>query len=124
MSSPRPESDNELAGVTSLADAIRSDQPEDTRSCPHESCEGSLSVQDDDTVYCTSCHCTPAGVFCPPDPYPSRGPNTRVESWSHGSYNNSGLPRLAGGYEPVYDEDEDRRPNGVGTEYTFDLSTL
>ncbi|WP_206750518.1 hypothetical protein, partial [Halorubrum sp. SP9] len=89
MSSTRPESDNELAGVTSLADAIRTDEPEDTRSCPHETCEGSLSVRDDDTVYCTACRCTPDGVYLPPEGYPSRGPDRRVESWNHGTYANS-----------------------------------
>jgi len=124
MSGTRPESDNELAGVTSLADAIRTDKPEDTRSCRQDTCEGSLSVRNDDTVYCTSCYCTPAGVFVPPNPHPSDGENALLGSWGHDTYNNSESVRLAGGYEPVYDEDEDRRPNGVGDEYTFDLSTL
>jgi len=124
MAGTRPESDNEKAGVTSLADAIRTDKPEDTRSCRQETCEGSLTVREDDTVYCTSCRCTPAGVFLPPKGYPSRGPNTLLETWEHGTYNNSGNPRLAGGYEPVYDEDADRRPDAVDDEYTFDLSTL
>jgi len=36
----------------------------------------------------------------------------------------SGQPRMAGGYERVYDEDDDARPHGVGEAYTFDLSTL
>lgn len=124
MSSTRPESDNDRSGVTSLADAIRTDEPEDTRSCRQETCEGSLTVRDDDTVYCTSCRCTPEGVFVPPKGYPSRGPNTRVETWEHGQYDNSEVARLAGGYEPVYDEDDAERPNGVGDEYTFDLTTL
>jgi len=124
MTGTRPESDTNGTSVTSLADALRGDEPEDTRSCPHETCEGSLSVRDDDTVYCTSCRCTPEGVFLPPKGYPSDGPNTRVELWGHDEYDNSRLPRLAGGYEPVYDEDDDERPAGVGDEYTFDLSTL
>jgi len=36
----------------------------------------------------------------------------------------SGERRMAGGYERVYDEDDDARPHGVGDAYTFDLSTL
>jgi len=124
VSGTRPESDADRSGVTPLADAIRNDGPEDSRSCPHETCHGSLTVDDDDTVYCPSCRCTPAGVFLPPDPYPSDGPNTRVESWSHDHYDNVSAVRLAGGYDAVYNEDDDARPQGVGEEYTFDLSTL
>jgi len=30
---------------------------------------------------------------------------------------------LAGGFEEPYDEDDDRRPSGVTSDYTFDLTT-
>ena len=66
MGSTRPETDAG-SGVTSLADALRTDEPEDTRDCPHESCEGSLSLTDDDRVLCQTCRCTPDGVFLPPE---------------------------------------------------------
>jgi len=51
---------------TELAEAMRSDEPQDSRDCPHK-CHGSLSVKDDDTVLCESCRCTPDGVYLPPD---------------------------------------------------------
>ena len=122
MGSTRPETDTGN-GVTSLADALRTDEPEDTRDCPHESCEGSLSVTDDDRVLCQTCRCTPEGVFLPPDPKGQQGENGVPQAWNHDEYPN-GAARLAGGYDDVYDEDEDERPRGVGDEYTFDLSTL
>jgi len=50
---------------TELAEAMRSDEPQDSRDCPHE-CHDSLSVKDDDTVLCESCRCTPDGVYLPP----------------------------------------------------------
>jgi len=41
---------------------------------------------------------------------------------SHWSYDNSGRTQLAGGYEEVYDSDDDRRPWGVDEQYTFNLN--
>ena len=133
MGSTRPETDTGN-GVTSLADALRTDEPEDTRDCPHESCEGSLSLTDNDRVLCQTCRCTPEGVFLPLDPLDEggssasnpkgqRGEDRVPQAWNHDEYPN-GAARLAGGYDDVYDEDDDERPCGVGDEYTFDLSTL
>jgi hypothetical protein len=56
-----------------------------------------------------------------------KGPPVKIgmDGWHHHhtEYPN-GSVRLAGGYERVYDEDDENRPDGVGDEYTFDLSTL
>lgn len=51
---------------------------------------------------------------------------TATDGWQDGgdTYPRSQVMRLAGGYERVYDADDDRRPDGVTDEYTFDLSTL
>jgi len=51
---------------TELAEGLRTDEPQDSRDCPHD-CHGELTVDDDDTVYCETCRCTPDGVFLPPD---------------------------------------------------------
>lgn len=140
--STRPESDTSGdTAVTSLAEGIRDDGPKDSRACKQESCHGTLTVDDDDRVYCSSCRCTPAGVFLgfnhdehgssngttgfpSYNPKGQQGEDRVVESWDHDEYDYSNRVRLAGGYEPVYDVDEDNRPRGVGDEYTFDLSTL
>jgi len=125
MGGTRPESTTEATnGITSLADAIEHvDEPQDSRSCPHN-CHGSLDVDDDDRVYCTSCHCTPDGVFLPPTSYSnhSNGKRDVGHSDSVEVYYNSRNVILAGGYEAPYDECESERPHGVGDEYTFDLT--
>ena len=66
-------------------------------------------------------------IFIPNGP---QGKITDRDGWErdydrgHWSYDNSGRTQLAGGYEEVYDSDEDRRPWGVDEQYTFDLSTI
>lgn len=144
MSATKSTSAESNDGATSLAEGLQTDEPGDTRSCPHE-CHGSLSVTDSDIVICESCRCTPDGTYLPPDdgetdniegrgtvfypsyPHPSRR-SEPFQTWGHDEYREHDdgheYVRLAGGYERVYDEDEDNRPDGVDDEYTFDLSTL
>lgn len=125
----------------------------DHRHCPHENCHGYLHIAEkeiNDTateiVLCGSCRCTPDGEYVPSDAvtpdeyttyhgyqYASTGmwsPQTDADGWQlcfdepHDTYDTTNRVRLAGGYEAVYDSDSSRRPHGVDTEYTFDVSTL
>lgn len=132
--------------VRTLADCIEHvDTPIDSRSCPHD-CHGNLDLTDSGNVICQTCRCTPDGVYLPPkertwgkdrhdrlfeprgsgflggNPWGQRGEDGSVERAVR--YDNSNIVQMAGGYEEVYNRDPDIRPNGVGTEYTFDLSTL
>lgn len=141
------------SGLTGLAHAIVNvDEPRDSRDCPHE-CHGELTVDEEDRVLCETCRCTPDGVYLPPethestasgcglqatffDPYHGIGPassdadpkglrpEVRSKRDSYYDCYPSGAARLAGGYEAVYDEDDEGRPDGVPEDYTFDLSTL
>jgi len=154
MSETKPQSDSATNNtLTGLAHAIKNvDRDADTRKCPHE-CHGTLQLTDDDRVICPSCRCTPDGVYLPPDDHGDNsgqdsqcmqfaffvgkrkiGPlssdsypkGERPQSPSNGReyYSQSNKPILPGGHERVYDEDDTNRPNWVGDEYTFDLSTL
>ena len=60
------------------------------------------------------------------EPHPSRRTNgNNRDSYGHTSGECSlTRVRMPGGFERVYDEDDDHRPDGVTDEYTFDLSTL
>ena len=139
--------------LSPLAAGMQTDRDTDRRSCPHEDCHGHLELTDEDPprVCCVSCRCTPSGTYLPPDDsidedsddpavlqtgsvgqcvqftffYPNGGPTDTTFRWfsDRESYE-SGTTKMAGGFEAVYDEDEDNRPYGVGDEYTFDLSTL
>ena len=153
MSSTQSTTSDDGVTITSLADAIKTDEPEDTRSCRHQDCHGTLTVTDEDRVVCGSCRCTPDGVFLPPessggsgfrrynprfarrttwcgDGYADSDPkgvpdeDGVLQRWNHEKYDNSDKARLAGGYDDVYDEEEAERPAGVGDEYTFNLTTL
>lgn len=58
--------------VDSLVEAIKTDEPQDSRACPHGDCHGSLSVVEDsatdsERVLCQTCRCDPDGVFHEPD---------------------------------------------------------
>jgi len=132
--------------VTSLAAGLKNDEPRDTRGCPHD-CHGTLKLTDNDRVVCDGCRCTPDGVYIPLDdaeqydgtpsltynPKGLWGGNPPSDAWSlcpdtgyelHDTYDNYPYnTRLAGGYEKVYDQDEERRPNGVDETYTWDLSS-
>lgn len=141
-------SEDSDAELTPLAKGLKIDHEEDSRSCPHE-CHGELELTEDGTVLCQLCRCTPDGVYYPPDgewddddsqcvqyrwfhptieareggfpdenPHPLRGGNRSVEHYSH-----SGAVILVGGFEIVYNENDEIRPNGVTEEYTFDLTT-
>jgi len=114
--------------LTPLAKGIKTDEDHDTRGCPHDECHGSLMLTNSENVVCTSCRCTPDGIYLPPTDGNGTsafaGRNDRTPTWDHDTYDTSNKQRLAGGYEAVYDEDDENRPNGVGTEYTFDLTTL
>lgn len=125
------------------------DRDVDKRECRRDDCDGRLMVEDD-RVVCSVCRTTPDGIYVPPKshdkdrevyydidsngqtdyrtwsypssysyPYPSEGENHHLQR-----YDNSNRVRLPGGCEAVYDENDDRRPNGVTEEYTFDLTTL
>jgi len=102
-------------GITTLADFVRTDRKEDRRPCRQEHCEGELSVTEDDIVLCERCRCDVDGVFRWPTS-DDRGDDERDRA----QYDNSGLVRLAGGYERVYDE---THPAGDGRTYEYDLST-
>jgi hypothetical protein len=119
------------SGVTSLAEQLRGDGDGYSRDCPH-SCPGSLTVTDDDTVYCEECRTTPDGVYLPPPKHGKTIGFSGREGWGKDrqnhlpdgdKYPHSGNVRMAGGFEPVYDEEDERRPDGVTNEYTFDLTT-
>jgi hypothetical protein len=108
---------------------------------------------DSERVCCETCRCTPDGEYLNPDrrDLDESGDSRVVQTGSQGQcvqfhffYQQSivdesegpagwfrdrdtyesGQPRMAGGYERVYDEDAEARPHGVGEAYTFDLSTL
>jgi len=125
----------------------------DHRYCPHENCHGQLHITEQtindrqtEIVLCGSCRCTPDGEYIPcdivtPDEYTTYhgyqyadnglwSPQTDADGWqlccdgSHERYDSTNTVRLAGGYEVVYDRDPSRRPHGVDSEYTFDVSTL
>jgi len=139
---------------TTLAGGLRTDEPSDKRSCPHD-CHGQLTLinqDEDDTptrVVCTLCRCSPSGTYYPPERKDSGDSHTGVQySFFHppdssgGGINgydpkrvnggeepdprtySNGTVRLPGGYEAVYDQDDSNRPDGVSSAYTFDLSTL
>jgi hypothetical protein len=132
--------------VTSLAAGLKNDEPRDTRGCPHD-CHGTLKLTEQDRVVCDGCRCTPEGVYIPLDdaeqydgvgfsaykPLGSDPENTDPNAWKHcnapeyvdhDTYDNYPYnTRLAGGYEAVYDQDDQRRPNGVDESYTWDLSS-
>jgi len=78
MSTATEEDTVETENESSLLSGIKTDEPQDTRSCPHEHCHGSLSVENEDSnnerVICQSCRCTPDGVYFEPD---VRGTNPR-----------------------------------------------
>jgi hypothetical protein len=119
---------------TELAEAMRSDEPQDSRECPHE-CHGSLSVKDDDTVLCESCRCTPDGVYLPPDT--ERGDGTPVKSacsqytffccegsfpmfyphpWANEDrerYRHSGAVRLVGGFTEAWPHERTSREDSL-----------
>jgi len=112
-----------------LAAGIKTDEEHDSRPCPHDDCHGTLTLTDAENVVCASCRCTPDGIYLPPQVRGHNGTTLAryrgtAGTWSHDTYDNSTATRLAGGYEAVYDEEDRNRPSGVGTEYTFDLSTL
>jgi len=130
----------------SVAHGLEIDTDRDSRNCRQPDCHGSLAIRDE-WVICTSCRCTPDGIFVPPDeesentiedgqcsqftwfhplgqgrlngenPHPADGENGVPR------YRNSKNVRLIGGVEEVYNEDESIRPAGVDDEYTFDLTT-
>ncbi len=131
--------------VTTLAAGLKNDEPQDSRGCPHD-CHGNLTLTEKDRVVCDGCRCTPDGVYIPLDdahkydgvgfsaykPLGSDPENTDPNGWkhclapeyvNHDDYDNSQNVRLAGGYEAVYDQDDERRPNGVSDEYTFNLAS-
>ena len=140
MSATKSTTADEDDALTDLAKGIKTDEPQDTRDCPHEDCHGSLTLTDSDRVVCETCRVTPSGIFLyppmrevggyghPPDaPLGSHYEDTGSESWNeqwmdkHSGYDNEDEVRLAGGYERVYDADDHRRPDGVTDEYTFNL---
>lgn len=135
-------SDNGASGRTPLVEGLKRDRPEDSRDCPHE-CHGSLTLTENERVICQSCRCTPDGVFSEPsestpdqprglvssarNPYPSHTENGDAErEWYSHSFRECSLTRvrMPGGFENVYDENDENRPDGVDDEYTWDLSTL
>jgi len=105
-------------------------------------------------ICCSTCRCTPDGTYVAPDRRDVddsdqkrvvqtnsqgqcvqfhffygesiiKGSDGPANWFSHrDTYDNSERTRMSGGYERVYDEDEDARPFGVDDSYTFDLSTL
>mgnify|MGYP007038804118 CR=1 FL=1 len=132
--------------TATLAEGIKNDREEDTRGCPHEGCHGHLTLtEDENRVVCSGCRCTPDGVYLPlpeskhaityvasrRNPEGLWGGNTVRDGWElvfrrgHDTYDNryQDVPRLAGGYEAVYDQDERGRPHGVSDAYTWDLSS-
>ena len=131
MAGTRPESDDGEM-VTSLVEGLRADRMTDTRPCPHDTCDGDLrlfEIGGEETPLCSTCFCTPDGTFYPPPMRVDRvDPHAPLRSWVRGEdrdeYEQTGRTRLAGGYEDVYNANEENRPDGVSTDYTFDLSTL
>jgi len=118
------------SGPTPLAERLRADRPEDSRDCHREDCEGTLSLVEHsewgvELVLCQLCRTTPSGQYIPPIE-PSSSSCDGREGWGKcptDHYPHSGNLRLAGGFEEPYDEDDDRRPSGVTSDYTFDLTT-
>jgi len=130
----------------SVAHGLEIDRDRDSRNCRQPDCHGSLAIRDE-WVVCTSCFCTPDGIFVPPEEddsdadalglhsqftwfHPrgqgrSNGENPHPSDGENGvpRYRNSKNVRLVGGIEEVYNEDESIRPAGVDDEYTFDLTT-
>lgn len=103
--------------IATLADAVERD---DDRDCPHD-CHGNLTVAEDgQTVVCWLCRCTPDGVYIEP---PRRRHDDGRRANNRVTYRISGRVRLAGGFEPPYSERDERRPDGVTADYTFDLTT-
>jgi len=129
------------SGLSTLARGLKNDEDKDRRSCPHDGCHGTLELTDSDRVVCNGCRCTPDGVYLPlppskhyvtyvssrRDPKGLWGESTDPDGWTrtvhvdHDEYDVSQNIRLAGGYEIVYDADDQRRPDGVSEEYTFNL---
>jgi len=125
--------------LTELAHRITEiDTPIDSRDCPHD-CGGTLTVEDD-TVICSTCRCTPDGVYIDPPERTwvkqSRGwlfsrPNPkgeRLETWppdERERYRGSNETRMVGAYSTsLFDADDDERPDSVTDEYTFELPLL
>jgi len=128
------------SGLSTLARGLKNDEDKDRRSCPHDGCHGTLELTDSDRVVCNGCRCTPDGVYLPLPPskhyvtphsqqYEPIQLRTK-DVWErslnveHGYYINSKKPRMAGGYEEVYNKNSEIRPDTVTNEYTFDLTTL
>lgn len=149
-----PDETHEESSVqTAFVRGLKNDRDEDTRSCKQPDCHGSLKLTEEDIVVCHSCRCTPNGIYLSPEvreraredsnytftytiagrtreggespynPYPSKGRNTDAGT-SRERYDNSGQVICVGGKETVYNANDEVRPDSVGEEYTFDLSTL
>lgn len=53
--------------VTTLVERIKHTPEGDFRRCPHEGCDGRLKLTKDETqVVCSSCRCTPNGIYLSP----------------------------------------------------------
>lgn len=110
------------AGVTSLAERLRADGPEDHRPCPHD-CPGSLSLAEDgELVVCQVCRVSPDGVYHPPPERTSEIGSRRREGWGregeNGSverdrYRYSNTVRLAGGYVEAYPHEWTTRSDSI-----------
>lgn len=129
-----PTETNTASKLTPLAHQIKNvDTDRETRDCPHN-CHGTLSLTPADNVICESCRCTPDGVYLPPKIQSRSNGSRRHKGWgkrgentlpqSRDRYDNSNNVILVGGYEKVYNEEDDIRPRTVDEEYTWDLSTL
>jgi len=106
--------------IASLVTGLRIDTERDRRSCRQPSCHGHLTLfgEDDDRVICPFCCVTPDDVFLTP---PRRDDD---EDTDRERYDHSGRVVLPGGWEQVYDQNDERRPDSVTDEYTFDLTTV
>lgn len=68
--------------LDAFARGLDTDRPEDTRSCPHADCHGSLTLTDDDVVLCRLCRCDRSGVYHPPDERADAPPTVDVYACS------------------------------------------